>query len=493
MLNKIEFLEKPEKDELKKKLKKAKEELVLRQNRIKEKQIPVFVVVEGWGTAGKGTLIGDVIDPLDPRFFKVATFKERTPEEKRFPFLKRYFDRIPENGQFMFYDTGWMKEIAGKRINGEMNDRNYNAAVNSVRRFERTLCDNGYVLLKFFCQISKKEQAKRIEKLESDKNTAWRIGEKDHWQNEHYEECARVFERYLEDTDVPYAPWYIVDASSEKWAHLQILEKMIEAIDIALENDRKNVPILQNSFELVSMPKLKDIPLKECTLSEKEYDKKLDKLQNKIAKLQNELYRKKIPVIVAYEGWDAAGKGGNIKRLTASLDPRGFEVNPIASPEPHEKARHFLWRFWTRLPKDGHIAVFDRTWYGRVMVERIEGFCSENDWKRAYNEINEFEDELCRGEKGAVLVKFWVQIDKDTQLERFNDRQNTPEKQWKITEEDWRNREKWDVYEEAIDEMIAKTSTSFAPWYVLESVDKKYARIKALEIVIREMEKALER
>ena len=195
-------------------------------------------------------------------------------------------------------------------------------------------------------------------------------------------------------------------------------------------------------------------------------------------------------MIIAYEGWDAAGKGGNIKRITEALDPRGFEVHPIAGPEPHEKARHYLWRFWTRLPKTGHIAIFDRSWYGRVMVERLEGFCSTNDWQRAYNEINEFEKELSQW--GAVIIKFWVQIDKDTQLERFTERQNTPQKQWKITEEDWRNREKWDDYEVAVNEMLQKTSTTYAPWHILESVDKRYARVEALKIVIKALEEVLD-
>ncbi|MDE6712965.1 MAG: phosphate--AMP phosphotransferase, partial [Lachnospiraceae bacterium] len=201
------------------------------------------------------------------------------------------------------------------------------------------------------------------------------------------------------------------------------------------------------------------------------------------------LYRKKIPVVIAYEGWDAAGKGGNIKRITGALDPRGFEVHPIASPEPHEKARHYLWRFWNRLPRTGHIAIFDRTWYGRVMVERLEGFCSESDWRSAYREINEFEKEL--SDWGAIVIKFWVQIDKDVQLQRFTDRQNTPGKKWKITEEDWRNREKWDQYETAIDEMLQKTNTAYAPWVILESNDKKYARIKALKTVIEAIEKRI--
>ena len=224
--------------------------------------------------------------------------------------------------------------------------------------------------------------------------------------------------------------------------------------------------------------------------SDEDYKEQLHELQTKLSRLHNRLYRKKIPVIIAYEGWDAAGKGGNIKRITEALDPRGYEVHPIASPEPHEKARHFLWRFWNRLPKDGHIAIFDRTWYGRVMVERLEGYCSTNDWQRAYNEMNEFEKEL--SEWGAVIIKFWVHIDKDTQLERFTDRQNTPEKRWKITDEDWRNREKWDEYENAVNEMLQKTSTQYAPWHILESVDKKYARIKALEILVSELEKVLD-
>ena len=286
------------------------------------------------------------------------------------------------------------------------------------------------------------------------------------------------------------SPWYLVDASCEKWAQLQILEALCSGIEIAMENQKPAVLIPQNVFSLKKMPQLSEVGLEEKVLSQSDYRRQLKPLQDRLRALHNRLYRKQVPVVICYEGWDAAGKGGNIKRITEALDPRGFEVHPIASPEPHEKARHYLWRFWTRLPKTGHIAIFDRTWYGRVMVERLEGFCSENDWQRAYNEINEFERELF--DWGAVILKFWVQIDKETQLERFQARQNTPEKQWKITEEDWRNREKWDAYENAVNEMLKKTSTQYAPWYILESVDKKYARIQALKIVIEELERVLE-
>ena len=343
--------------------------------------------------------------------------------------------------------------------------------------------------MKFFFQIDEKEQKKRLDKLADDKNTSWRVSEHDVWQNKHYDKCMDVYEQYLCDTNQPSAPWYLVDAKDKKWAQLQILETLVQGIDTALQNSTLAVPLLQNAFPLKPIEKLADVAL-DKTLTEEEYDTLLNQYQKRLRELHNELYRKKIPVIIAYEGWDAAGKGGNIKRITEALDPRGYEVHPIASPEPHEKARHYLWRFWNRLPKTGHVAIFDRTWYGRVMVERLEGFCSENDWQRAYVEINEFEKELA--DWNAVIVKFWVQIDKDTQLARFKERENTPEKRWKITDEDWRNREKWDLYEEAVNEMLQKTNTAYAPWHILESNDKKYARIKALKTVIEAIEKKLE-
>ena len=259
---------------------------------------------------------------------------------------------------------------------------------------------------------------------------------------------------------------------------------------LKFENVKILPEILHRDYPLLRMPLLSQVPLDQ-EMTKEEYKIRLKAMQKKLRKLHNRIYRMRIPVIIAYEGWDAAGKGGNIKRLSGALDPRGFEVHPIASPEPHEKARHYLWRFYHRLPKDGHIAIFDRSWYGRVMVERLEGFCSENDWKRAYNEINEFEKEL--SDWGAVVIKFWVHIDKETQLARFTERENTPEKQWKITEEDWRNREKWDAYEQAVDEMIARTSTENAPWFIIQSNNKYYARIQAIELVIREIEKRIER
>ncbi len=479
----------PEDEELEARLEQARLRLMEKQMLMKEKKLPVVVLFEGWGAAGKGSVLGKVIKNLDPRFFKVEAMKKPSKEEKRKPFLYRHFIRIPEAGKFAFFDGGWMDEVTKDYLHGKLSEEKYKNRIQSIRQFERQLTDNGYLVMKFFFHISEQEQLKRLNGLQEDKNTKWRVGKEDIWQNQHYEKCLDVYDRYLFDTNMPTAPWYLIDSQNKKWAQLQVLEMLDRGIEVALTNSKQAVPILQNTFPMNETVKLKDISLKDKTLTEEEYREELKACQKRLGELHNELYKKKIPVIIAYEGWDAAGKGGNIKRIAGALDPRGYEVHPIASPEPHEKARHYLWRFWTRLPKDGHIAIFDRTWYGRVMVERLEGFCGENDWQRAYNEMNEFEKELY--DWGAVVIKFWVQIDKDTQLERFTIRQNTPSKQWKITDEDWRNREKWDLYEAAVDEMLQKTNTTYAPWFVLESNDKKYARIKALKTVISEIEKRL--
>ncbi len=488
MLKDFARASRPDKAELKARTEAEQAKLAANQMRVKEAKVPVMVIFEGWGAASKGSALARVIKDMDPRFFEVATLDAKpTEEESRRPFLWRYMVEIPEAGQFKFFDTCWMEEVTYGRVRGELSDEDYEKRIDSINTAERQLVDNGYLVMKFFFHVSKKEQRRRLETLRDNPDTAWRVDKEDFWENDHYEDCMQVYDRYLRDTNRSSAPWYIIDARDRNWATLQVLEYLNMGIDVAIHNRDVAAPLRQNVFRLRKIPLLADIPL-DKTMEDEEYHEELKRLRTRLDELHNVVYRKHVPVIIAYEGWDAAGKGGNIKRITSALDPRGYRVYPIASPEPHEKARHYLWRFWKRLPKSGHIAIFDRTWYGRVMVERLEGFCSENDWRRAYNEINEFEKELV--DDGAVVIKFWVQIDQQTQLERFTDRQNTPEKQWKITEEDWRNREKWDEYEDAINEMLRKTNTSFAPWHVLESVDKHYARIKALRIVVEELEKA---
>jgi len=220
------------------------------------------------------------------------------------------------------------------------------------------------------------------------------------------------------------------------------------------------------------------------TLTKEEYIHDLTRYQLQLRDLTYQLYVQKRPLVMVYEGWDAGGKGGNIKRITEKMDPRGYEVFAIAAPQGEDKTHHYLWRFWRRLksPDEKQVLIFDRSWYGRVMVERLEGFCTEEEWKRAYREINEFERQLV--DFGTILVKFWIHISKEEQLQRFEARQEIPYKAWKLTDEDWRNREKWDLYEEAINDMLLKTSTLTAPWTIVEGDCKWYARVKALKTLV---------
>lgn len=493
MLDTVNLKKTTMKEEYKPESRRLKEELAMLQVTLREKKLPVIVLFEGWSAAGKGSLIADMILTLDPRSFKVYSTLPPTVEESRKPPLWRYWRMVPARGQMTILDRSWYQEVSVDRLEKGLSDDEVFRRMDSIKTFERQLTDDGYLIVKFFLHISQKEQKHRLDRLAADRNTRWRVTKADRRRNEHYDEYYRAFDQMLDYTSTENAPWHPVSCHDKKSALIEIYHTVIDSINVALaekeELDKAVSPITAaERFSLVKMPRLCEVDLAR-SIDEEEYKRVLKKKQARLHELHNELYLRKIPVVVAYEGWDAAGKGGNIKRVAAALDPRGYEAIPIAAPTPEELAHHYLWRFWSRLPKTGHIAIFDRTWYGRVMVERLEGFCSEDDWHRAYTEINEFEQELAAW--GAVLVKFWIHIDKDEQLRRFTDRQNTPSKQWKITDEDWRNREKWDLYEEAVDDMLRLTSTDFAPWTIIESNDKKFARIKALTVLIDAIENAL--
>ena len=488
MLADFEKVEAEDKDVLKADIKELKERLAALPQKLRDKKIPVLVLIEGWAAAGKGSLIKELISELDPRFYNVVSPVIVPEKESRYPFLYPYATAIPENGKILFMDSGWMEDIIRKYLHREITKEEFKRRVRAVNEFERQLRDGGYLLLKIFVHIDKKEQYERLESLTANVETEWRVTDEDLWQHREYDRFLDSYDNFMEKTDA-IVPWHILDGSRRKMAVRDVLKLLVEGIEDVLEEGRYVGEPFEEEFPLREMPALADVDL-SVTISDDEYKEKLKKLQKRLSELHNIIYRLKIPVVLCYEGWDAAGKGGNIRRVAYPLDPRGFDVCPIASPEPHELNRQYLWRFWTRLPRSGHICIFDRTWYGRVMVERLEGFCSEKDWQRAYNEINEFERQLT--DWGAVVIKFWIHIDQDTQLARFNDRQNTPEKQWKITDEDWRNREKWPLYEVAVNEMLQKTSTKNAPWYIIESNDKQYARIRTLEIIVKALEKACE-
>ena len=369
-------------------------------------------------------------------------------------------------------------------------------AFHSINSFEEQLADDGTLIIKLFLDIDKKEQKKRFEKLAKNKETAWRVTQGDKERNAHYDEYAAMMEDMLFKTDTDYAPWTIIESMDKRFATLKIYTSVITAMEGQIEKverekaekKQKGAPQMDADMRELQVSILSKADL-SLSYTREEYKEKLDKLQKKMEKLHGELYRRRIPVVLGFEGWDAGGKGGAIKRLTERMDPRGYVVNPTASPNDIEKAHHYLWRFWRAMPKDGHVAIFDRTWYGRVMVERIEGFCTTEEWKRAYKEINDMEKDL--HDAGAIVIKFWMHIDKDEQERRFTERQQNPEKQWKITDEDWRNREKWDLYEDAVNEMLMRTSTDYAPWVVVEGNNKYYARVKVLKTVVDAIEKRL--
>ena len=488
MLKNFEYAKTEDKAKLNREIKELRARLVAQQQQVRAGKLPVFVLIEGWSAAGKGSLIKELISEMDPRFYRVISPAIIPENEARYPFLYPFASAIPENGQVVFLDSGWMESAVRKNLRLEITRDEYKCRIRMVNEFERQLRDGGYLVLKIFLHIDRKEQAARLKDLLDSADTEWRVTKDDMWQHEEYASFLKAYDDFMEKTNGE-VPWHVLDGKRKKRATRDALKLLVTKIDKALDKGRYIGEPFEEKFPLIKMPKLAEVDLSPV-ISEEDYKTELKKLQSRLSELHNILYRKKIPVILCYEGWDAAGKGGNIRRVAYPLDPRGVDVHPIASPEPHELNRQFLWRFWTRLPRTGHICIFDRTWYGRVMVERLEGFCTEKDWKRAYNEINEFERMLT--DWGAVVMKFWIHIDQDTQLARFTDRQNTPEKQWKITDEDWRNREKWPQYEEAVDEMLAKTSTKNAPWYIIESNDKKYARIKALRLIVKKLEDACE-
>lgn len=491
MLDEINLALKLTKHEYKKDYEEKTAKLAFLQRKLKDMNIPVAIVFEGWSASGKGTLINQTIHTLDPRGFRVISLEEETEEEKQHSFFWPFWNNIPPKGRIHVFNNCWYSRALEKKVESEaLNLKNLYDEINS---FEAQLVKDNTVLVKFFLHITKEEQMERFEKLESSSDTRWQVEKRDWKENKHYKDWKARFEQMLSSTDTPDAPWNLIEATDKKYASVKILDILIRELQKALQKARFRAEQKAQDEEAREESKFASKVLRGIDLAKEmkkeDYKVKVEKLQDRLTTLHNRMYRKKVPVIIALEGWDAAGKGGAIKRITEKLDPRGYEVVPISAPNDLERQYHYLWRFWSKFPKAGHLTIFDRTWYGRVLVERVEGFADKEQWTRAYTEINQMEEGLCQDD--YVILKFWLQIDKDEQQKRFEERQNTPEKQWKITEEDWRNRAKWDEYEKAIDEMIVKTSTDYAPWHIIEANSKYYARIKILETIVEVLEKKM--
>ncbi len=494
MLEKLDLSKSMSKADYKKKMAEVQPKLAKLQRDCKDLDIPVMIAFEGYASAGKGVQIAELLNALDPRGFEVFPVKRETEEEEMHPFLWRFWTRQPAKGRFAIYDSSWYRKVLQDRFNGKTKKKDLENAYTSICDFEEELTAGGMVIIKIFLAIDQKEQHKRQKRLLKSPDTAWRVSKGDLRQNEHFDEYQQMHEEAIARTDTEYAPWYIVEATNRRYAASKVYDTVIRVLENKVNEVRaqkesgyepEKDPCLTGEYESV----LDKVDL-SLSYTKEEYKKKLNYLQNRIQKLHSEIYEKRIPVVIGFEGWDAAGKGGAIKRLTQKMDPRGYVVHPTSAANDFERAHHYLWRFWNAMPKAGHITVFDRTWYGRVMVERLEGFCSKDEWQRAYKEINAMEKDLT--DDGYIVIKFWLQIDKDEQARRFKAREEDPEKQYKITDEDWRNREKWGMYEEAVNEMLLRTSTPQAPWVVVEGDNKYYARIKVLQTVVDAIEQRLE-
>jgi len=511
------------------------------QRKARELGIPVLVAFEGWEASGKGTQINRLLQALDPRGYNVHVGEAEDEDERLRPFWWRFWIRTPAKGRFSIFDRSWCMQAIDCLTRKEPDRDAFDHACREINAFERQLTDDGTVILKFFLHIGKKEQKKRFDVLEEHASTAWRVSRDDWAQNRHYDAWRDAVQEMLERTDTERARWHLVESEDKRFAAVKIASLLVDALESAVmerekspaektsiiaremkpdagakglllssncaairglpgDSRRSNKGLSSNCAANSGLPgdsrrsmlgqsSVLDAADLSKAIQPAEYEAELEKWQLRVRDMEHAMYKARVPLMVLYEGWDAAGKGGNIRRLTSKMDPRGYDVIPIAAPNDIEKAHHYLWRFWNAVPKAGHIAIFDRTWYGRVLVERVEGFCTEAEWKRAYREINEMEEQLT--DAGMGLVKFWLHIDPEEQLRRFEERQEVSWKTWKITEEDWRNREKWDRYKEAVDEMLFRTGTSRAPWTVVEANDKYYARVKALRTVVETMEKVL--
>jgi AMP-polyphosphate phosphotransferase len=456
--------------------------------------VPVIIVFDGWEAAGKGTLINRLAQGLDPRGFQVHSVLPPNSVERRYPRMWRFWNAMPEGGLIAIYDRSWYRGLLEGCVDGSVSEAECRMAYEAIDHFEQMHADAGAVIVKFWLHIDKAEQKRRFRRLRRDSATAWRVGKPERRQHRHYDEWLAAVEETLARTNMPAAPWTVVAATNGRYARYKIFATVVEAIERELARRAANPkPKPQPMPEPAPRPATEKTVLDRVDLSlsltREEYRDQLDALQGRVMRLEFELYKAQVPAVVLYEGWDAGGKGGNIRRLTYALDPRGYRVVPIAAPTKEELAHHFLWRFWRNVPKAGHLAIFDRSWYGRVLVERVEGFCTEEEWQRSYGEINEFERQLT--DFGTVVVKFWLQVDQQEQLRRFEERQQLPDKQWKITDEDWRNRGKWRQYERAVIDMLERTSTAHAPWTILEANCKLYARIKALKTVAESLERGL--
>lgn len=492
MLEKIDLTKTADEASYEKTLESLKDQLSVLQRTLRDQKIPAIIIIEGWNAAGITMAIHELVQALDPRGFALHAIEKPTEEERSHTFLWRFWLRTPPRGRIALFARSWYSRAISEEMQKHSWEKSLKGRAHQINSFERQLYDDGAVIMKFFLHITKEEQKMRLEERERNPLTAWLVTPAIWNLHRHYEDSLPLIDDFIQKTDTVNAPWTVVEATDRKYAILKIYATVVKTLEKRSESARETKPRKGKSKE-ITLPK--KVAIKRHASPDKEgakddYQEELSELQIEMLELHYLLFKRKIPLMIAYEGWDAAGKGGNITRVTKYMNPLGYYVVPVAAPTEHEKEYHYLRRFIKHFPTGGDIAIFDRSWYGRVLVERVEKFCSDAEWQRAYTEINEMEGDFVYSSGGGI-VKFWLEISKDEQLKRFQQRASDPQKIYKITEEDWRNREKWDLYNEAIDEMLSRTSTGTAPWTVVESNDKWFARVKALRTVVSSAKKLL--
>ena len=456
--------------------------------------LPVVLIVAGVAGAGKGQVVNRLFEWLDSRGVQVHAYWDETDEEKQRPRWWRFWRTLPPAGSIAVMFGAWYTQTIYDRVEDHDDDAEHAAELTRIADVERMLVADGALIVKFWCHLPEQEQAARIKKLRKDPHSHWRMAPETVHYAKRYADYERVSAHVLRETDTAEAPWYLIEATDRRYRDLTIGRTLLEAIETRLAAPPDGVEL--KTSHAPSLPEGEDARITVLdhvdlgqALERKEYREQIEHYQAELNRLGWDAFHARKPIVALFEGWDASGKGGTIRRLVRALDSRLYRVIPIAAPTDEEAAHHYLWRFWRHMPRDGYWSLFDRSWYGRVLVERVENFATQPQWARSYHEINDFEAQL--SEHGVVLLKFWLHIDREEQLARFTARENTPYKRHKISKEDWRNRERWDDYRAAINEMVVRTSTEYAPWHIVPANDKRFARVEVLRLAVEALEKAL--
>jgi polyphosphate:AMP phosphotransferase len=453
-------------------------------------KFPVLAMISGVEGAGKGETVQRLNEWMDPRHIRTHGFLLPTGEEAERPPMYRFWRALPPKGRIGVFFGSWYTVPILERAFNRIDDADLDRAVNEIRHLERMLYNEGVLVVKFWFHLSKETERDRLRELEKSPRTRWRVTKRDWALFKRYDKLREVSEHVLRETSTLEAPWIVVDGSDRRYRELTTGRVLLEAMRRRLDDPETArtvtaAPIVPQTDNVALLRSL-DLDMK---LEKKGYDEQLDKYQGRLNLLVRSKSFRRRSLVLVFEGSDAAGKGGAIRRVAGALDPRSYRIVPVAAPTDEERAQPYLWRFWRHAPGHGEIVVFDRSWYGRVLVERVEGLANEADWMRAYDEINEFEEQWLRN--GTILCKFWLQIGKDEQLRRFKGREQTRFKRFKITQEDWRNRKRWVAYEQAVADMVDRTSTEIAPWTLVEANDKNHARVKVLRTICRALKDAI--